>query len=63
LGRWEYQVIETRHVHQSYLEPILNQHGGEGWELVSAYLTPNLTTFIFKRPVEGAAKSQDEAAA
>ena len=63
MQQWEYDIVETRHVHHNYLAPILNQRGEEGWELVSGYFQPNLTTFIFKRPAEAAAKADTGEAA
>jgi len=63
MQRWEYQIVESRHVHQSYLEPILNDHGDQGWELVGCYFQPNLTTFVFKRPAGEVVSAASEAVA
>ena len=48
---WEYKIVELRPKAFSF-EDWMNELGGEGWELVTAFLNekPKIM-FLFKRPV------------
>ena len=58
--KWEYHVEELVYDEDSHRDPILNELGAEGWELVSAIDTGSaesdtgspLFAFVFKRPLE-----------
>lgn len=48
--RWEYLLLKVRLVEAG----MLNEHGAQGWELVSDIADSNTaqTTLVFKRPVK-----------
>ncbi len=58
--KWEYHVEELVYDEDSHRDPILDELGAEGWELVSVVDTGNaesdtcapLFAFVFKRPLD-----------
>jgi hypothetical protein len=51
--RWEYRETLLHHEELASVEACLNQHGNEGWELVSVVFLPfpGAYRFFFKRPL------------
>ncbi len=62
MTQWRYlvqtvpaDVLESGKIRPRELEDILNRHGGEGWELVSAFASnqeSDVIVLTFKRPGE-----------
>lgn len=47
--QWKYKIV-TSTTEGEFAENVLNELGSCGWELVTAYKSPGVVTFVLKSP-------------